>query len=271
MKLRFLGTGAADGIPSLYSGSRVSEYARKHGGKDVRTRCGAVIDGVLKIDFPPDTLTQVTRDRLDPRDWTAIVFTHSHDDHFAPAELQYGVYPFNEMDHLAYTIYGNAEIERRIREMYPAWPIEIVETHSFQTFEHDGYRITPIHANHKLDEDAHNLLIERDGATILYGTDTGVWFEDTWQFLKGVRLDLLVIECTEGLFGTDYDGHLSASECIEVVDRLREMGTVAEGTPIYTTHHSHNGGVTHAELEEALAPHGIVPAYDGLEIEVLKR
>lgn len=266
MTIRLLGTGAADGIPPLYSANRVTQYAREHGGKDKRTRCGALIDGILKIDLPPDTLGQLHRDNLDPRDWKYLIFTHSHDDHFAPAEIQYGLYPFNDQHFLSFTIYGNAEICRRINELYPSWPIELIETRSFEPFDMGAYRVTPVHANHKLDEDSHNILFQKDGKTILYGTDTGIWFEETWSFLSNYRLDVLVIEATEGLSTTDYDGHLSVPECLGVVGRLRDMGVVHPATRIVTTHHSHNGEATHAELEAALNPHGVEVGFDGIEL-----
>ena len=134
MTVRLLGTGAADGIPGLYSGCRVAQYAREHGGKDVRSRCGALVDLGIKIDLPPETRHQLWRDGLDARDWCALLFTHSDDDHFALAELQYALYPFNDMDHLGFTVYGNEEVCRRLRERYPNWPMEIVQTRSFEPF-----------------------------------------------------------------------------------------------------------------------------------------
>lgn len=268
MKVRLLGTAAAEGIPAFLSSTRVSDYAREHGGKDVRTRSGALIDGCLKIDLPPDTLLHIHRDRLDARDWTAMLITHSDDDHFAIKEIQYGLYPFSAENHLTFAIYGNEAICRMLACEYPNWPIEVVETRSFQTFQQGPYIITPIRSHHIEDEDSQNFLIERDGKVLLYGTDTGIWQEPTWDFLKGWTLDGLVIECTEGLNSTSYWGHLDADETLAVVNRLREMGCVSANTFITTTHHSHNGNATHAELEAFFNPHGIQVGYDGMEFEV---
>jgi phosphoribosyl 1,2-cyclic phosphate phosphodiesterase len=128
--------------------------------------------------------------------------------------------------------------------------------------------MTPLKANHQEDEESLNYVIERDGKSIVYATDTGVWSEETWDFLKGVRADALVIECTEGLAPTAYWGHLDVPEAIEVVGRLRREGILKEGAFVSTTHHSHNGQATHAELEAALNPHGIQVGYDGMEFEV---
>lgn len=266
MKIRLLGTAAAEGVPAFYSGSRVSEYARLHGGREVRTRCAALIDGHIKIDLPPDTLMQLHRDALDARSWSLLLFTHSHDDHFAISELQYGLFPFNEMERMDFPIYGNAEICRRIAERYPEWPMEVVRTHSFEPFHHLEYTITPIAANHKDDEDAQNHLIELGGQCLLYATDTGVWHEPTFDFLAGKRIDMLAIECTEGFRGTAYSGHLDVIECLHVVDRLRKQGTLHDASQVVTTHHSHNGDATYSELVDALKEQGIIAGYDGLEI-----
>ena len=266
MKIKLLGTAAAEGIPAFYSGSRVSEHARKTGGREMRTRCAALVDGHIKIDLPPDTLTQLHREGLDARDWSLLLFTHSHDDHFAVSELQYGLFPFNEMERMDFPIYGNAEICRRIAASYPDWPMEVVETKSFRPFNHLEYTITPVSANHSSDEDAQNHLIEREGQCVLYATDTGIWHEPTWEYLESKRIDLLVVECTEGFRGSPFSGHLDVIECLHVVGRLRKQGTLHDGSQIVTTHHSHNGDATYSELEEAFGKEGIVAGYDGLEI-----
>ncbi len=268
MKVRLLGTGAAEGIPAFWSDTRVSENARKVGGKEIRSRACALIDGHIKIDLPPDTLMQVNKYGLDARDWSAIMFTHSHDDHFSYPELQYSLFPFNENEYLPFTVYGNEYICETIAEYYVDWPMELVVTHSFEPFQHCEYTITPIHANHLSDEDSHNLLLERDGKSLLYATDTGVWMDDTWEFLKTRKLDALVLECTKGFVEDDYPGHLSIEDFLMVIDRLRSQGTLSPSSKVISTHHSHNGNATHAELVETLKPFGVVVGFDGLEIEV---
>ncbi|MES1228095.1 MAG: MBL fold metallo-hydrolase [Armatimonadota bacterium] len=262
-----MGTGGADGIPAFFSDSRVSIHARKHGGKDVRSRAAALIDGTLKIDLGPDTWAQVASQRLDAMDWSAVLFTHSDADHFAPDELMYALYPFNECEYVGFVVYANPYICQRIREKYPEWPFELVETHSFVPFRHGEYEITPVRAHHKMDEDAHNFIVQDGRSTLLYATDTGIWDEPTWKALAKFRLDCLVLECTEAFAHTDYDGHLDSREFMDVLARLRSMGVVHEGTRVVTTHHSHNGEATHAELEQFFAPHQVQVGYDGQVLE----
>ncbi len=269
MKVHLLGTGASDGIPAIFTDSRVNRYALDHGGKDRRTRCSALIDDHLKLDFGPDTWIQVVENKVDASEWTAVLMTHSHEDHLDRSEFQYFLYPFTEREFMPFPIYANQTVADKLWERYPEWPLEIVVTRSYCPFEHQGYTITPIKANHKLDEDSQNLIFQRDGVTFLYGTDTGYWQDETWEFLTDFSLDGLVIECTEGLHRTSYYGHMDLKECVELVQRLRSSGILRPDAQVVTTHHAHSGDLTHAELEEALRPYRMVPGFDGMAIEVV--
>ncbi len=268
MNIRLLGTGAADGIPGFFGDDMVSRYARANGGKDVRSRTAAIIDDGLKIDLPPETIVQLQQAGLDARDWTGLVFTHSDDDHIAVNELQYALYPFTELDHLPYTIYANAVVSREILDRYPDWPLEIMETKSFESFQHGRYLITPIRATHIEDEDCHNLIVQADGKTLLYATDTGIWPEETFEFLKRYPLDLLIIECSDGFVESTYKGHLNIEGVLSVISRLRATGVLTASSKVVTTHHSHHGNARHCDLEQTLQPHGIEPGFDGMLIEI---
>lgn len=267
MRVLLTGTGASEGIPALYADSRVSQYSREHGGKDRRSRASALVDGFLKIDMGPDTLGQVGALGLNPREWGAILYTHSHDDHFAVSELQYSLYPFTELLECPYSIFGNQVILDAIHAKYPEWPFDLHLSQSFVPYHVAEYTVTPIRAMHKLDEDAHNLIISDGKSTLLYATDTGIWAPETWDFLRDHKLDALVIECTEGLHETSYYGHLSLLECIEQVHRLRAEGILREDGPVATTHISHFGELTHAELEKHLSPHNMLAGYDGMVLD----
>ena len=268
MNIRLLGTGAADGIPGFFGNDMVSDYARSHGGKDIRGRTSALVDGVLQIDLSPDTLSQLNRFALDAREWTAVLFTHSDDDHLAVDEFQYALYPFTEMDNLPYSIYANSNVLGEIRKRYPDWPMDLSETKSFEGFEHGLYQIMPVKATHIADEDCQNLIIEKDGKRLLYATDTGIWPEQTFEFLKSYRFDLLVIECTDGFVESTYNGHLNIDSVLQVVARLRQCGILDSSSRVVTTHHGHQGNARHCDLEEAFQVHHIEPGYDGMLIEI---
>lgn len=268
MKIELTGTGGADGIPGFFSNDRVSEHARKQGGKDARTRASALIDGTIRIDFGPDTFAQCQKLGIKPSDWQQIVFTHSHDDHFAPRELQYMFPPFLPMEAPRPTVFGNQVILDGICTAFDeAKNLKSQLIKSFQPTRVGEYELVPIRAYHKLDEDSLNLIFRGD-RTFLYATDTGIYQDETWEFLTGFHVDAAVIECSEGFSPSDYWGHLSCNELITVVERLRKIGCFDDKTFICTTHHSHAGNATHEELEQFLNPRGIQVGFDGFIFEV---
>lgn len=268
MTIRLLGTGGADGVPALFGDDPVSRWAREHGGPDVRSRAAALVDDGLKIDLPPETGHQLERDGLSAKSWNLLIFTHSDEDHLCLAELQYALFPFTSAFELPFTIMANSTVLGLIRDRYPEWPMDLVELAPFQWVSDAGYEICPVRANHTPGEECFNYVVRREGRTLLYATDTGIWPEETFAFLKGLKLDLLVIECTNAFRPASYAGHLDMEGLRYVVDRLRkEEGLAADGRVI-TTHHAASGGARHCDLETALVPIGAVPGYDGLVIEV---
>jgi phosphoribosyl 1,2-cyclic phosphate phosphodiesterase len=268
MEILLLGTGGADGIPALYGDDRVSQNARKVKGKEIRSRSAALVDGVLKIDLGPDTASQMIRENKSARDWSALLFTHSDDDHLCLSEIQYGLFPFVEETHLNYTIYANRVVCDIISKRYPEWPMDLVEIRKFEPFQHEQYRITPILAMHKDDEDCFNFIIEKEGKSFLYATDTGLMHQETLDFLVGKQIDLLVIECSDGHHKTPYMGHMDIAQCVELVGQLRDCLAITTEAPVYTTHHTAGGDATHAELIEILAPYRITPGFDGLQVSI---
>ena len=268
MTIRLLGTGGADGIPALFSDDPVSNYAREHAGPDLRTRATAIVDSGLKIDLPPENSTQLLQNGLRATDWDLLLFTHSDDDHLALSELQYALYPFTEELELPFPIYASPTVLDLIRERYADWPMELVEIRAFQSVETAGYRFVPLRAHHTPGEECFNFMVEREGRSLIYATDTGIWSDETLDFLRGGRIDLLVIECTNAYVPSSYEGHLDFEGLAYVLDRLRLGGTLTASSRVVTTHHSAAGGARHCDLVSALAPLGAEPGYDGMLLTV---
>ena len=65
MKLQFLGTAAAEGIPSLFCQCDVCEKARARGDREIRSRSQAIVNDCLIIDLPCDTFYHATRFGID--------------------------------------------------------------------------------------------------------------------------------------------------------------------------------------------------------------
>lgn len=113
MKIKYLGTAAAEGWPGLFCHCESCEKARKLGGKNLRTRSQVVIDDTLLVDFPPDTYAHVLYQDLDLKDIRTLIITHSHQDHFYPLDLAMRGVPYSYgTDDVKLSIYGNDKVEK---------------------------------------------------------------------------------------------------------------------------------------------------------------
>lgn len=268
MKVTLLGTSSAEGWPALFCRCEACGKARELGGRNIRTRSSALIDDVLKIDFPPDTLHHVIQFNLDLRRINALLFTHAHDDHFSAPELQYlsdyfVPVPIRE----PLPIYGPPEVIIRLENGLDLRrvPVTLQTLRPWETVVIGSYRVTPIMAQHDPSQHCYNYLItDSDDVTLLYASDTGWYEEPTWKFLGNVRIDGIVAECAKGPIEGGYKAHMCIPEVIRLRSRLIEMGCFQPAQPMVTTHFSHLGGLMHEELEQALTPSSIQVGYDGM-------
>lgn len=65
MNIQFLGTGAAEGIPALFCQCPLCRKAEAAGGREIRTRCGALVNNRILIDLTPDIFLHKLRFGLD--------------------------------------------------------------------------------------------------------------------------------------------------------------------------------------------------------------
>ncbi len=273
MKIFFLGTGAAEGVPALFCNCAVCALARTNGGRDKRFRTGVLVDETIRVDLPPETLAQVhAYPQLPFWNLQHLLFTHTHDDHFAVRELQYLSPSFAPCRSEPLAIWGTDYLLERVRvtmgRFFEPAPFHLCEVQPFQTYPVAHLQVTPIESFHKQDELCLNYLITESatGKTLLYASDTGWYNEPTWCFLANQRLDAVILECGLGVNQTGYEGHLSLSGCIAVKEKLIASGSLVPDAPFYLTHISHTGMLCHDALNERAMPHGITVAYDGLEI-----
>ena len=271
MHLKFLGTAAAEGWPGLFCACSVCKRARIEGGKNIRSRSSLLIDGTVKIDFPPDTFYHVVMQGLDMTRVRHILFTHRHDDHFAPMDMDYARAPFAAVP-LPHRISILApadlidELAERVELAKLPYDTECMEPGV--TVKRDDWSFTPIPANHAHDLICYNYVIENKNSSMLFASDTGWYDEASWKLLAGRQLTCAVIECTLGAQESDYAGHLSIDGIIEMRKRLLSEGSLRPGGRVIATHFSHNGGLLHQELEATLNPQGIEVAYDGFETDI---
>lgn len=257
MRLTFLGTGTSFGVPQIGCDCSV---CRSSDPRDRRTRSGALIqtdDATILIDTPPELRLQLIAAGV--RHVDAVIYTHEHADHTAGID---DLRMFSVRARKPLSIYGPSETLSRLRTSFTyifdesVRPYEgtskpSLETHPVEpgrTVSIAGVDVLPLSFRH-----GHLRVFGYRIGRLAYLTDVKVVPAELWGPLRG--LDVLVLNA---LWWRPHPTHLSIAEAIETA---REIG--ARRT--YLTHLTHE--TAHAELEAQL-PAGIMPAYDGLTVEV---
>ena len=275
MKIKFLGTAAAEGIPALFCDCPVCENARKVGGKEVKTRSQAIVDDKILIDFPADTYMHALYGGLDLVSVRHCIITHGHMDHLYERDF----WCRNK------TI-GNGSVDGTVLEVYmtdltrqdaTAYYDKKVDKNrvryntvkAFEPFCIEDYRIIPLRAYHDVTTEPVFYIIEHGEKTLLYANDTGYFLDETWEYLAKYerKFDFVSLDCTGMMIPNYRHGHMGLTVDAEVVDRLREMGLCDDSTTVYVNHFSHNGKATHEELVAEAEKYGFGVTYDGLEVE----
>jgi phosphoribosyl 1,2-cyclic phosphate phosphodiesterase len=277
MELTILGTAAAEGWPAPFCRCAFCEEARRRGGPNIRTRSGALIDDDLKIDFCPDTLCQMQRtgrclDRV-----RTLVFTHQHSDHVAAQEMEWAVVPYTQTPPAEIHVHANAETLALIEGAFEPKQRDQLTNYRFHpplqslvpVTTAAGDVILPMPADHVRGAFVLRITRARDGKTLFYGHDSGLYPEATLAALAdGPKLDIALFDCTLGGQKSQNRGHMGIDGVIQMADELRRRGAVTDRTKLVATHFSHNGGLLHEELCAAFLPHGILVAYDGITLRV---
>lgn len=279
MKIRYLGTAAAEGTPAPFCECDVCEYARAHGGKNIRTRTQVMIDDALLIDLSPDTFWHTVRDGIKLGNLDACLITHPHSDHFALKELFWCVKTVANMkEPKTFPIYGSADTVEQLRaEKYDVDIVALekaegISLHTVTAFSPElvaGYRVTPVPADHPTKEPL-LYIIEKDEKKIFYATDTGILPEKTWDYLAktDIVFDLVSYDCTYLMRDADNRYHMNLVGTESVRARLLAMGKVREDTLHVLQHFSHKGLLAQDAAEKVAREHGFIAAYDGMEIEI---
>lgn len=279
-KLTILGSAAAEGIPAIFCDCRVCREAWKNGGKDMRLRTSYQLGDHIRVDFGPDAMAQEYKYRLHSENLRYLFMTHSHEDHLAADTLLnyrcpgFSVVPPEKM----LNIYGNSGVIRAIWRHFGTLP-EFrgdltryrVATHCVEPFQpielpEEDVTCWPLAADHMPVEHPNFYAFRVGGSYLLIANDTGDFPAESWRFLEEKRFpfEVVICDCTGAKLDWEHN-HLGGKYVRVVRDRLRSLG--ANGRFV-VNHFSHNGGATHAELEEYFQPHGIEVGFDGMTFDL---
>ena len=275
MKIKFLGTAAYEGVPSLFCDCEVCRKSVAAGGKNLRSRSQALVNDNLLIDFPADTVWHSHKYGLDWNKITDCIITHSHSDHLYPADtamLASGYAKGNSKLHFHCGESGLNKLKEVAEREHIGARIELSLVEPFKPFTvcNGKYTVMPLPADHAQNTSPVIYAIAGEGKRMLYAHDTGMFSESVWNGLRSFgKFDLVSLDCTAclALDGDWERGHMSVGSNLRTIDRMEQEGLADDKTVFVLNHFSHNGGQTHDELVKAVKDKGVIVAYDGMEIE----
>lgn len=271
MKITFLGTAAAPGIPVAFCECSTCGHARTHKGKNIRKRASYIINNDLLVDLGPDLFSSCASLGVSLSDIKYALVSHSHADHFYIPNLKQRAKSHHDGAGMplltlvagpsVMTLLDQADetdVQMKLKRI-PFLPYDTIVLHP--------YHIQSVKANHARNlGDAMNYIIDDGKSRILIASDTGIYDDSVWEHLKDLKLDLLIIECTMGELKGKI--HLGYEDVQFMICKLKEMNSISKDAPIYATHFAHLPVPPHDKLEERLQKMGVHCAYDGLEVRI---
>ena len=277
MKIKFLGTGAAEGVPAMFCNCPICQNVRALGESEFRTRTQVIIDDCISVDFPPEAYAHSLKHGVQLGKIKYLLVTHSHMDHFYAHDFILRGYKYAQIEEPKLEIYGNAEVkavfdECTRREMKPeVAPHTVMHTiKPYQSFKVGEYKVLTLPAQHSQTEDCLLYYIERADKGYLHLYDTGRIEDAAFDFLaknkakaQVVAIDCTFVEHTAGATSL----HMGIEDDMLMKEKLLKAGVIDNNTKIIITHFSHNGNPTRVHLKEIEKKYNVTAAYDGFEVD----
>lgn len=278
MKITYLGSGAAEGVPAMFCSCPFCMSLRGADKSQYRTRSQLIIDGEISIDFPPDAYAHALAFNVDLSAIKYLLVTHSHMDHFYAHDFILRGYKYSSPQKYRLAIYGNAEVKnvydectRREMRNEVSGLIDFTTLHSFNEISVGDYRILTLPAEHGTVEEALLYYVEKGGKGYLHLCDTGALSDRAVSFLaeKGAHADLITFDCTF-LDAMPKAGtrHMCVEDNMAILRRLMAVGVADTATKSVITHFSHNARPSYERVHEAEKKYNVTAAYDGLVLEI---
>ena len=260
MKLRFLGTGAA-------GCAKKAENEIKDGDR----RCSSMlIDENVLVDVTLQAYDHAKKLGVDVSKITDVFLTHAHNDHFqkkvlldfartAKIKLNF----WCQKDALENLGFDGSEGEF----------ININLVNVMDKWESGGVTVTALAANHITagNEQPLHYVFEKNGKSLFYGCDGGWFMAQTWEYMRKIKLDAVVLDATVGDDAGNFriGTHNSIPMLRILNEALLQNGIMDEKGKRIASHIAPSvHKMTHQETEKVLAEFGMITAYDGFEIEI---
>lgn len=280
MKLKYLGTAAAEGIPAIFCKCASCVEARKRGDKNIRSRSQALVDGKLLIDFNADTYMHCLKYDIDLSEVKDCLITHGHSDHFYEKDLAMRIPGFSHVGtepEDRFNLYGSTGVMLKTKSYLSSVTFRedyytVNELVPYKENKVGDYTVIPLEAIHDpISSPLFYIIKGPDGKTLLYAHDTNYFSDKVWEYFEKtkVRIDFASLDCTDAATPVmGYIGHMNLNDDKKVMDRLISIGCADETTIFCCNHFSHNGtNVLYEEFSALAEEKGLLTSYDGMEIE----
>lgn len=249
MRLRFLGTGAAEGIPCFGCQCPRCQAARQ-GGKNRRRRSALLVeaDGFkILVDTPPE-ISQML-EAAEFNDLTAIFISHEHFDHVG------GIVEFEYWCNRILYVFAGYDVLPKIR-FTPRLVSRVLPATftSHVTLTFGPLQVTPFKVVHHVP--CYGFLFTEGDRQVVYFTDGDDQMSE-YHLRLLTTADVAIFHTPT--FEPD-DHHIGVTELMALLERYPVRHAVI-------THINHNNRL-HEELEALLQPYNVVVAYDGMTMEV---
>lgn len=216
----------------LFLGTGAADY--KGNEKELRRNSSALVDEAILIDPGCYVIDAIREFNVDVNKIKYILNTHRHSDHYNQETVDYLV----------------------------SRGATLIDTMPGDKIELGEYTVLALRGNHTIP--TCHFIIERDGKRMFYGLDGGwLLYEEIKAIWRG-GVDLAVFDATIGFVEGDWRvfEHSSLNMVIEMKKSINKaIKKYVISHMAYTLH------TDHATLEEEMAKHDIITAYDGLELE----
>ena len=283
MRLKYLGTSAAEGIPAVFCDCMNCQEAREKKGRFIRTRSQAILDDTLLIELNADTYMHSLLHDINLSKIAHVVITHVHEDHYYPAELFNRKIGFcHNLKEETLTLHGSQDVRDVASGIFGIYdnPTKLQEQKRvafdcikpYETRQIAGFNVTALPATHGT-QHPYVYIFEKDRKSLLYFNDSGYLSQETMSFLKEkkIKFDLVSYDCTWGKndAGGAIRSHMGVPNNVEARRRFIENGNYKDSTVSVITHFSHNiPKVGYDDMLKVASENGFLLSYDGMTIEI---
>ena len=253
-KLTFLGTAADDFSPRLKTDCKDCFEL------DARRASCILVGEKYLIDCGMYVMESIRIAGVDTGKITDIFVTHLHTDHFV-AEYAEQIAAGHEKPVRLWV--------RRDAQLPAMENVEVVYLPRHTEVEvEEGVSVVSMDANHDAKSFPQHFVFNIHGKKLLYALDGGWLLNESYNFMRGLKVDMAVLDATCG----DYLGEWRIGEhntipMIRVmVPSLKTVGVFNDETRIYLSHIAPTLHAPHAEIMESVANDGLLVAYDGLTV-----